>query len=71
MEIVPGKEGMIHISQLAEGRVEQVEDELAVNDQVIVKVRDIDKLGRINLTRLDIHPDEAIKAREVAAKLQS
>lgn len=70
VEVLPGKEGMIHISQLAEGRVEKVEDELAVGDEVLVKVRDIDKLGRINLTRLGIHPEEAVAAREAAAQLQ-
>lgn len=63
VEIVPGKEGMIHISQLAEGRVEKVEDEVAVGDEVIVKVRSIDDKGRINLTRLGIHPNEAAAAR--------
>jgi polyribonucleotide nucleotidyltransferase len=68
VEILPGKEGMIHISQLAEGRVGKVEDEVAVGDEVIVKVREIDNKGRINLTRLGIHPDEATAAREEAAK---
>ncbi|MGE5655370.1 MAG: polyribonucleotide nucleotidyltransferase [Actinomycetota bacterium] len=64
VEILPGKEGMIHISQLADYRVGKVEDELAVGDEVIVKVREIDSKGRINLTRLNIHPDEAAAARE-------
>ena len=64
VEILPGKEGMIHISQLADYRVGKVEDELAVADEVIVKVREIDNKGRINLTRLNIHPDEAAAARE-------
>ncbi|HLO49968.1 MAG TPA: polyribonucleotide nucleotidyltransferase [Kamptonema sp.] len=64
VEILPGKEGMIHISQLADYRVGKVEDELAVADEVIVKVREIDSKGRINLTRLNIHPDEAAAARE-------
>ena len=63
VEFLPGKEGMIHISQLADYRVGKVEDEVAVNDEVIVKVRDIDSKGRINLTRLGIHPDEAAAAR--------
>ncbi|MEY3826829.1 MAG: hypothetical protein RLZZ148_1646, partial [Cyanobacteriota bacterium] len=67
VEIMPGKEGMIHISQLAEGRVGKVEDELAVNDEVVVKVREIDNKGRLNLTRLGIHPDEAAAARKAAA----
>jgi polyribonucleotide nucleotidyltransferase len=69
VEIMPGKEGMIHISQLAEGRVGKVEDELAVGDEVVVKVREIDSKGRLNLTRLGIHPDEAAAARRAAALL--
>ncbi len=63
VEFLPGKEGMIHISQLADYRVGKVEDEVAVGDEVIVKVREIDNKGRINLTRLGIHPDEAAAAR--------
>lgn len=66
-EILPGKEGMIHISQIADYRVPKVEDELAIGDEVIVKVREIDNKGRINLTRLNIHPDEAAAARAAAA----
>jgi len=66
VEVLPGKEGMIHISQLAEYRVGKVEDEVAVGDEVIVKVREIDSKGRLNLTRLGIHPDEAAAARAAA-----
>jgi polyribonucleotide nucleotidyltransferase len=66
VEVLPGKEGMIHISQLAEGRVGKVEDEVAVGDEVVVKVREIDNKGRLNLTRLGIHPDEAAAARKAA-----
>ncbi|MEB3182190.1 MAG: polyribonucleotide nucleotidyltransferase [Nostocaceae cyanobacterium] len=66
VEFLPGKEGMIHISQLADYRVGKVEDEVAVGDEVIVKVREIDSKGRINLTRLGIHPDQAAAAREAA-----
>ncbi|BBA79151.1 polynucleotide phosphorylase/polyadenylase [cyanobacterium endosymbiont of Rhopalodia gibberula] len=66
VEVLPGKEGMIHISQLAEGRVGKVEDEVAVGDEVVVKVREIDSKGRLNLTRLGIHPDEAAAARQAA-----
>jgi len=63
VEFLPGKEGMVHISQLAEGRVGKVEDEVAVGDEVVVKVREVDQRGRYNLTRLGIHPDEAAAAR--------
>lgn len=66
VEFLPGKEGMIHISQLADYRVGKVEDELSVGDEVIIKVREIDSKGRINLTRLGIHPDEAAAARAAA-----
>ena len=66
VEVLPGKEGMIHISQLAEGRVGRVEDEVAVGDEIVVKVRNFDNKGRLNLTRLGIHPDEAATARAEA-----
>jgi polyribonucleotide nucleotidyltransferase len=63
VEFLPGKEGMIHISQIADYRVGKVEDELSVGDSVTIKVREIDNKGRINLTRLGIHPDEAAAAK--------
>ncbi len=66
VEFLPGKEGMVHISQLADYRVGKVEDEVAIGDEVIVKVREIDNRGRVNLTRLGIHPDEAAAARDAA-----
>ena len=66
VEFLPGKEGMVHISQIADYRVGKVEDELAVGDETIVKVREIDNKNRINLTRLNIHPDEAAAARKAA-----
>ena len=66
VEYRPGKEGMIHISQLADYRVNKVEDEVTLGEEVLVKIREIDGRGRVNLTRLNIHPDEAAKAREAA-----
>ncbi len=66
VEYRPGKEGMIHISQLADYRVNKVEDEVAVGEEVLIKIREIDSRGRVNLTRLNIHPDEAAKARAAA-----
>ncbi|MPM68138.1 Polyribonucleotide nucleotidyltransferase [bioreactor metagenome] len=52
-EILPGKEGLIHISKLDTKRVEKVEDVVAVGDEVLVKVIEIDRQGRINLSRKD------------------
>lgn len=51
VEILPGKEGLVHISELAEHRVPRVEDVVKVGDEVMVKVTEIDNLGRINLSR--------------------
>jgi polyribonucleotide nucleotidyltransferase len=51
VEILPGKEGLVHISQLAPERVAKVEDVLNVGDSVQVKVLEIDGQGRVNLSR--------------------
>ncbi len=51
VEILPGKDGLVHISELARERVPTVEDVVAIGDQVIVKVKEIDELGRLNLSR--------------------
>lgn len=51
VEILPGKEGLVHISQLDKDRVAKVEDVARVGDEILVKVTEIDKLGRINLSR--------------------
>jgi polyribonucleotide nucleotidyltransferase len=51
VEILPGKEGLVHVSELAEFRVAKVEDVVKVGDEVTVKVIDIDHMGRINLSR--------------------
>ena len=53
VEILPGKEGLVHISKLDTKRVEKVEDVVSVGDEIIVKVIEIDKQGRINLSRKD------------------
>ena len=50
VEVLPGKEGLVHISELAPRRVERVEDVVNVGDEVTVKVIEIDRQGRINLT---------------------
>ncbi|MEE8421972.1 MAG: polyribonucleotide nucleotidyltransferase, partial [Dehalococcoidia bacterium] len=51
VEILPGKDGLVHISELEHGRTETVEDVLDVGDMVKVKVIEIDNLGRVNLSR--------------------
>ena len=49
--ILPGKEGLVHISQLAPTRIERVEDAVKIGDEIMVKVVEIDDKGRINLSR--------------------
>jgi polyribonucleotide nucleotidyltransferase len=51
VQILPGKEGLVHISQLAPTRVEKVEDVVKLGDEIMVKVTEIDSQGRINLSR--------------------
>ena len=58
VEILPGKEGLVHISQLEHRRVNKVEDVVNVGDQVTVKVIEIDRQGRINLSRKETLPKE-------------
>ena len=57
VEIAPGKEGLVHISKLDKKRVEKVEDVVNIGDEIMVKVIEIDKQGRINLSRKDALPD--------------
>lgn len=56
VEILPGKEGLVHISQLAHERVNKVEDVVQVGDPLTVKVVEIDHMGRINLSHKDLVP---------------
>jgi polyribonucleotide nucleotidyltransferase len=51
VEILPGKEGLVHISELADYRVAKVEDVVKIGDEVTVKVINIDDMGRVNLSR--------------------
>ncbi len=61
VEIAPGKEGLVHVSKLDTKRVERVEDIVAVGDELLVKVTEIDQQGRINLSRKDALADIAAK----------
>ena len=54
IEILPGKEGLLHISKMAKHRVEKVEDEMNIGDKVTVKVTEIDSQNRINLSRKEL-----------------
>lgn len=54
IELLPGKEGLLHISKMAKGRVEKVEDVMNIGDTVKVKVNEIDNQNRINLIRPDL-----------------
>ncbi len=56
VELVKGKEGMVHISKIAHERIDKVEDVLKVGDLIDVKVIEIDKMGRINLSRKALLP---------------
>ena len=58
VELFPGKDGMVHISQLAPRRVQTVEEVVKVGDEVLVKVVDIDERGRINLTIKGVSDEE-------------
>ena len=64
VEIFPGTDGMIHISHLAEGRVEKVTDVLAEGDEVLAKCIDIDPSGRIRLSRKEALADLAAQPQE-------
>lgn len=59
VEILPGKDGLVHISKLDTKRVEKVEDVVNIGDEILVKVTEIDKQGRINLSRRDAMVDDS------------
>ena len=63
VELLPGKDGMVHISKLANGRVEKCEDVVSIGDELEVRVAEIDAQGRINLVRNDITYDQNGPAR--------
>jgi polyribonucleotide nucleotidyltransferase len=69
VELAPGKDGMVHISKLAERRVEKVEDVVNIGDMVWVKVTDIDEKGRVNLSLRDAQRElAAMEARDAKKK---
>ncbi len=64
VQILPGTDGLLHISQISEQRLKRVEDVLSEGDEVMVKVIDIDKNGKIRLSRKEILASEETKAGE-------
>ena len=64
VEIAPGKDGLVHISKLDKQRVEKVEDVVSVGDEIVVKVTEIDRQGRINLSRKDALADIEAKKNQ-------
>ena len=66
VELAPGKDGMVHISKLADRRVEKVEDVINIGDMIWVKVTEIDEKGRVNLSYKDALKE--IKAKQAAGE---
>ncbi|OFI07735.1 polyribonucleotide nucleotidyltransferase [Clostridium acetireducens DSM 10703] len=64
VEVLTGKEGLVHISKLDFNRVNKVEDIVSLGDEILVKVTDIDKQGRINLSRKDAIKDSSEKREQ-------
>jgi polyribonucleotide nucleotidyltransferase len=64
VEVLPGKEGLVHISELADYRVARVEDEVKVGDEIMVKVVEVDRMGRVNLSRRAVLDDSPRPAGE-------
>ena len=66
VELAPGKDGLVHISKLADHRIERVEDACKIGDMMWVKVTDIDEKGRVNLSHKDAVRE--IRAKEAAGE---
>ncbi|MCI6999917.1 MAG: polyribonucleotide nucleotidyltransferase [Clostridiales bacterium] len=67
VELAPGKDGLVHISKLADHRIEKVEDACKIGDMMWVKVTEIDEKGRVNLSHKDAMKE--IKAKEEAGEV--
>ncbi|HLR14578.1 MAG TPA: polyribonucleotide nucleotidyltransferase [Bacillota bacterium] len=64
VELFKGKDGLVHISQLDEKRVNKVEDVVSIGDKIMVKVKEIDHQGRVNLSRKEVLLDEKKRKEE-------
>jgi polyribonucleotide nucleotidyltransferase len=58
VELLPGRDGLLHISKLSNKRVEKVEDVVQLGDELLVKVTEIDKQGKVSLTRKGLMPED-------------
>ena len=67
VELAPGKDGLVHISKLADKRIEKVEDVVNIGDMMWVKVTEIDEKGRVNLSHKDAMKE--IRAKEAAGEI--
>jgi polyribonucleotide nucleotidyltransferase len=70
VNILPGKDGLVHISQIANERVENVSDHLSEGNEVRVKVLDVDQRGRIKLSIKELLEDEVVADEEVVLEEQ-
>jgi polyribonucleotide nucleotidyltransferase len=64
VEIFSGKDGLVHISEIAEERIRKVEDVVAIGDEILVKVLDIDNQGRVNLSRKAVLKEQREKEEQ-------
>ncbi|GAB3067050.1 polyribonucleotide nucleotidyltransferase [Virgibacillus ainsalahensis] len=64
VELFKGKDGLVHISELAEERTNKVEDVVSIGDQIMVKVKEIDRQGRVNLSRKQVLIEEKERAEK-------
>ncbi len=70
VEVLPGKEGLVHISELADYRVPRVEDEVQVGDEIMVMVTEVDRMGRVNLSRKAVLLGQSLEDYQKAAGSQ-
>ncbi len=70
VELAPGKDGLVHISKLSNEHVAKVEDVVNIGDEILVRVTEIDKQGRVNLTRKGLLPEDRKKGDKPETKIE-
>jgi polyribonucleotide nucleotidyltransferase len=71
VEVLPNQDGLVHISQLTDHRVDKVEDVVNIGDEIMVKALEIDDKGRLNLSRKAAHADLAGKGESIDEKIDA